>query len=32
MEMALTGEPISAAEAQAHGLVNRVVPVERFLD
>jgi len=32
MEMVLTGEPISAAEAFAHGLVNRVVPVERYFE
>lgn len=32
MEMVLTGEPISAAEAKAAGLVNRVVPDERVLD
>ena len=32
MEMVLTGEPISAAEAYQLGLVNRVVPVERYLD
>lgn len=31
MEMVLTGEPITAREAHAYGLVNRVVPVERFL-
>lgn len=31
MEMILTGEPLSAAEAFAYGLVNRVVPVERLL-
>ncbi len=31
MEMVLTGEPISAAEAKQFGLVNRVVPVERYL-
>lgn len=28
MEMLLTGEPISAQEAQAAGLVNRIVPAE----
>ncbi len=32
MEMVLTGEPISAQQALDLGLVNRVVPVERFLD
>jgi enoyl-CoA hydratase len=32
MEMVLTGEPISAWEALAYGLANRVVPVERFLE
>jgi enoyl-CoA hydratase len=32
MEMVLTGEPITAHEAFAYGLVNRVVPVERYLD
>lgn len=32
MEMVLTGEPISAREALAYGLVNRVVPVERYLE
>lgn len=32
MEMILTGEPITAQEAFAYGLVNRVVPVERYLD
>ena len=32
MEMVLTGEPIGAQDAAAFGLVNRVVPVERFLD
>jgi enoyl-CoA hydratase len=32
MEMVLTGEPISAAEAKAAGLVNRVVPNERVLE
>lgn len=30
MEMLLTGEPISAEEAQRHGLVNRVVPPEKL--
>ena len=32
MEMVLTGEPITAEDAHRYGLVNRVVPVERFLD
>ena len=32
MEMVLTGESISAQEALAYGLANRVVPVERYLD
>lgn len=32
MEMVLTGEPISAADAHAAGLVNRVVPDERVLE
>ncbi len=32
MEMVLTGEPITAREALAYGLVNRVVPVERYLE
>lgn len=32
MEMVLTGEPISAAEAYRLGLVNRLVPAERCLD
>ncbi len=32
MEMALNNRTLSAAEALQHGLVNRVVPVERFLD
>jgi enoyl-CoA hydratase len=32
MEMILTGTPISAQEAYQFGLVNRVVPVEAFLD
>ncbi len=30
MEMLLTGEPISAEEAERHGLVNRVVPPEKL--
>ena len=32
MEMILTGEPISAAEAQRAGLVNRVVPDDQVLE
>jgi len=32
MEMILTGEPISARQAYEAGLVNRVVPPERYLD
>ena len=32
MELVLTGRPITAREAEAHGLVNRVVPVEVYLD
>jgi enoyl-CoA hydratase len=32
MEMVLTGRPISAREAEAHGLVSRVVPPESYLD
>lgn len=32
MELILTGEPIGAGEALQHGLVNRVVPVERYLE
>ena len=32
MEMILTGEPISAQAALQAGLVNRVVPVERYLE
>jgi len=32
MEMILTGEPISAAEAQRAGLVNRVVPDDKVLE
>jgi enoyl-CoA hydratase len=32
MEMVLTGEPITASEAHAYGLANRVVPVERYLE
>ena len=31
MEMVLTGRPITAARAYEAGLVNRVVPVERYL-
>jgi len=30
MEMILTGQPIAAREAEKHGLVNRVVPVEVY--
>jgi len=32
MEMVLTGRMITAAEAHAAGLINRVVPVEFYLD
>ena len=32
MEIILTGEPLSAQEAHQCGLVNRVVPAERYLD
>jgi enoyl-CoA hydratase len=32
MEMLLTGEPISAIDAQRNGLVNRVVPADRLLE
>lgn len=32
MELILTGRMFTAAEAHAMGLVNRVVPVERYLD
>ncbi len=32
MEMILTGQPITAREAEKHGLVNRVVPVESYLE
>jgi enoyl-CoA hydratase len=32
MELILTGEPISAQRAYDYGLINRIVPVERFLD
>ena len=32
MEMVLTGDPLSAQDAFAYGLVNRVVPAERCLD
>lgn len=31
MEMILTGQPITAREAEKHGLVNKVVPVESYL-
>jgi len=30
MEIILTGQPITAREAEKHGLVNRVVPVEAY--
>lgn len=32
MEMILTGRPIKAAEALEYGLINRIVPVELYLD
>jgi len=32
MEMGLTGDAIDAARAQAVGLVNRIVPVDRLMD
>jgi enoyl-CoA hydratase len=32
MEMVLTGRFISAAEAERHGLINKVVPVELYLE
>ncbi len=32
MEIILTGEPLNAREAHLMGLVNRVVPVERYMD
>jgi enoyl-CoA hydratase len=32
MEMILTGQPITASEAEKHGLVNRVVPVEAYFE
>ena len=32
MEICLTGDPITAEEAKAWGLVNRVVPVELYLE
>ena len=32
MEMILTGHPITAREAERHGLVNRVVPVEAYFE
>jgi len=32
MEMVLTGKFMSAAEAEQHGLINRVVPVELYLE
>jgi crotonobetainyl-CoA hydratase len=30
LEMMLTGRPLSAGEAERFGLVNRVIPLERF--
>lgn len=30
MEMCLTGEPITAAEAKAHGIVNHAVPADQL--
>ncbi len=32
MEMILTGQPITAREAEKHGLVNRVVPIEAYFE
>ncbi len=32
MEMILTGQQITAREAEKHGLVNRIVPVESYLE
>jgi enoyl-CoA hydratase len=32
MEIILTGEPINAQRAYDYGLINRMVPVERYLD
>lgn len=32
MEMVLTGKFMSAEEAEKHGLINRIVPVELYLD
>lgn len=32
MELILTGEPLSAQKAYEYGIVNRLVPVERYLD
>jgi enoyl-CoA hydratase len=32
MEIILTGEPINAQRAYDYGLINRIVPVERYLD
>ncbi len=32
MEMILTGQSITAREAEKHGLVNRVVPIEAYFD
>src|SRR5437667_4211905 len=32
MEMILTGQPITAREAEKHGLVNRIVPIEAYFE
>ncbi len=32
MEMVLTGQPITARDAEKHGLVNKVVPVEAYFE
>ncbi len=32
MEMVLTGKFISAPEAEKHGLINRVVPLDKYLE
>ena len=32
MEMILTGQPITAREAEKHGLVNKIVPVEAYFE